>query len=58
MPLCYRCTLCGRLTELIEVCTGWVKDEAYGRPVWVPEYDSVTECCGTEDYEDIEEDDQ
>ena len=47
--------LCNKETPLKTVYKGRFYDDAYGNPKWIPQYDSVTECCGTEDWEEIKE---
>ena len=48
------CLQCNQECDLIETDHGgW--EEFWGAKVWHYQYVSVTSCCGSEDYEEVEE---
>ena len=51
----YRCLKCGGLAELKKIYAGSYSDDAYGAPKIHKVYRQVTECCSSEDYDEIEE---
>jgi len=50
----YRCNECNHICDLVERDDGGY-EEFWGAKVWHAQYTTVTDCCGSEDYEEVNE---